>query len=160
LAAGFLTILLLAALVAAEGCNRGPAVPTFKVTPVKGTVKVNGAPLADADVRYHYEGTPPTGYLGSAGKTDASGNYEIMTNDQKGVPPGRYKVTVSKWTDRKGEPLKLNPEEGMDLEQAKSSGAAVEFIPPSYSDPAQTTLQTEVPESAPGGHTFDIEIRK
>jgi hypothetical protein len=121
---------------------------------------MNGAPLADADVQFFPEGPAPEGYMGSAGKTDANGNYELYTGDQKGAVEGRFKVIVSKLTDPQGNPIKEDPTAGIDREQIIQSGGAVESIPPQFSDRMRTTLSTEVIATPGKPHVFDIEIKK
>jgi hypothetical protein len=104
----------------------------FKVTPVSGTVTLDGAALADADVMFMLEGTPPADYPGSAGKTDAQGNFEVFSGTRKGVPAGKYKVVVSKWVGADGKTP--NAAEGMDIEQMKLAGTAKQSVPPEFSD--------------------------
>jgi hypothetical protein len=149
-----------AALVALfAGCG-GSKVPTYDLVPVSGTVKLNGAPLPDADVAFIFDGDPaqaPRQYFGSAGKTDANGKYEIATNAQKGCVEGKFKVVISKYTDPQGNPINVDPESGLDLEQLKQQGQAVESIPPQYSDIDQTTLTAvEVTAGKPDGYDFEL----
>lgn len=149
--------LALTSLALVFGCN-GSGPPAFDVTPVKGKVTMNGAPLADADVQFLFDGTPPEGYVGSAGKTDASGNYELTTNAQKGAIPGKFKVTVSKYTDKDGNPPKVDPEGGMDLEMLIQGGQAIQQVPPNSSDPEQTQQTAEV--VAGQENVVNIDINK
>ncbi|HUE71098.1 MAG TPA: hypothetical protein VMP01_09440 [Pirellulaceae bacterium] len=138
------------------GCG-GPSVPTFQLVPVTGTVKLNGTPLADAEVQFHYDGdNRPPQYFGSTGKTDPNGKYELLTNAQKGCVEGKFKVVVSKWTDPQGNPVKIDPETGMDLEQLIQQGQAIEFLPPTYSHPERTTLTAEVTAGKADGYDFEL----
>lgn len=138
------------------GCG-GSDVPTFKLVPVSGVVKLNGTPLADADVQFHFDGVEkPDKYFGSTGKTDPNGKYELITNDQKGCVEGRFKVVISKWADSQGNPVVIDPESGMDLEQLKQQGEAVELLPPTYSSPEQTTLTADVTAGKADGYDFEL----
>ena len=121
------------AVIGIVGCG-GPKIKegNFKVTPVTGTVTLDGAGLADADVMFMLEGTPPADYFGSAAKTDAQGNFEVVTGTRKGVPAGKYKVVVSKWVGESGKVP--SAAEGMDLEQMKLNGTAKQSVPPEFSD--------------------------
>jgi hypothetical protein len=155
--AGRLTMFLVLVLtpLAYTGCSKdGP--PEFDVAPVTGTVKLKGVPLADADVSFRLEGVAPTGFIGSAAKTDASGKYELRTNDQKGAPPGNYKVSVSKYVDKDGNVPKVDPEAGMDLEQLIQGGVAVQAVPAPYNSPEDTQKTAEV--VAGKDNVIDIEI--
>jgi hypothetical protein len=137
-----LVVLYGALAVGLAGCDMGG--PSFKLTPVTGTVKLNGQPLADADVQFIYDGTPPQEFLGSMGKTDANGKYELTTNKGKGTIDGKFKVIVSKITDKSGNPVKENLEAGMDIQQMIQSGDAIQLIPPAYSDVSVTQQTAEV----------------
>jgi hypothetical protein len=138
------------------GCN-GSAVPTYKLVPVTGTVKLNGTPLADADVQFHYNGDmAPPGYMGSTGKTDPNGKYELTTNAQKGCVEGKFKVVISKYTDPQGNPVKADPATGVDIEQLKMQGQAVELLPPTYSSPDRTTLTADVTAGKADGYDFEL----
>jgi len=77
----------------AVGCNKNDAVP--ETTPVSGKVTVDGEPVTAGNVSYlPYDKEQKTGAM-SAGTIDATGGYVIYTGGKQGVPPGRYKVTVS-----------------------------------------------------------------
>lgn len=151
-----LRLLSLAASVAlVAGCGE-PDVPTYDLVPVSGVVKLNGQPLADADVQFHFDGDPPKEYFGSTGKTDATGKYELGTNAQKGCVEGKFKVVISKVTDPQGNAITVDPETGMDLEQLKQQGQAVESLPPQYSNPDQTTLTAEVTAGKADGYDYEL----
>ena len=148
---------LFSALALLAGCDSGPKVPTYKLVPVSGIVKLNGTPLADADVQFHYNGdSAPPQYVGSTGKTDPNGKYELLTNAQKGCVEGKFKVIVSKYTDPQGNPVKADTSTGMDLEQLKMQGQAIESVPAKYSDLQQTTLTADVTAGKAEGYDFDL----
>ena len=72
------------------GCGGGDSPPLGKV---KGTIKFDGQPLADATVIF-----APTAAGGttSIGKTDAAGAYELYyTSDTKGALLGKHEVKIS-----------------------------------------------------------------
>jgi hypothetical protein len=143
-----------ASLVA--GCG-GSDVPTFQLVPVSGTVKMNGAPLADAEVQFHYDDTAnPEKYFGSTGKTDPNGKYELMTNAQKGCVEGKFKVVISKWADPQGNPIKDDPASGMDLEQLRQQGQAVQAVPANYTTVEQTPLTADVTAGKADGYDFEL----
>jgi hypothetical protein len=72
----------------AAGGSGGP--PVF---PVTGVVKVNGQPVAGADIVFNLK----DGSGSSFGRTDASGNYQLTTRrSNDGAPPGDYLVVISK----------------------------------------------------------------
>jgi hypothetical protein len=144
----------IALLAVTGGCgNSVDYGPTFKVTPVKGNVTLAGAALPDAEVILNFQGTPPKGFTTAAGKTDAQGNFEILTGIQKGAPAGQYKVTVSKLVGPDGKPVV--PTEGMDLAQMVANGTARQLIPPEFSDQAQSTTEVTVADGTP---TPDVKI--
>lgn len=143
---------LIAALV---GCEAATG-PKFDVVPVRGNVTLNGQPLADAQVSFWFQGTPPEGYIGSGAKTDAQGNYELTTLTQKGTIVGKHKAVVSKMTMKDGSPLKLA--EGIDEQQLIAEGKAVESIPSPYNDPTNTPVAFDVTKDKADG--YDIKITK
>lgn len=138
-------LLLSLAVAIIAGCG-GPTIKegNFKVMPVTGKVTLNNAPLPDADVMLMMEGTPPADYPGSAAKTDAQGNFEVITGSRKGAPAGKYKVVVSKWVGADGKVPSVT--EGMDIEQMKLNGTAKESVPPEFSDITQTKVELVVEE--------------
>lgn len=135
------------------GCS-GDKQPTFDLTPVSGTVMLDGKPLADADVAFYLQGQDPKGYYGSAGKTDAQGKYELKAGMAKGAVPGSYKVTVRCFRDANGGPLV--EQEGMDLEQLKLTGQAKDTVPPKYSDLEKTELKATVEKGKADGYDFPL----
>ena len=91
-------------LTVAAGCGSGR-----DASPVSGTVKVNGQPLAD--IRVSFEPTAAGAGLGSAGKTDASGHYRLqfVDNDKDGALLGKHKVM---FFDLQGIPPGESPDAG------------------------------------------------
>ena len=143
-----------ALVLIAAGCGKGKKGPTFDLTPVAGTVTLDGKPLADADLGFYLQGTAPQGYYGSGAKTDADGKYVLKTGDALGAVPGQYKVTVSRLVGADG--AALVTEEGMDAEQLKMMGSAKESIPPKYSDLEKTELTITVDKGKTDGYDLTL----
>ena len=152
---GSLAIWVVTGVLVLAGCSKSNKGPVFDLTPVAGTVTLDGKPLPDAEVAFYLQGTAPTGYYGSAARTDAEGKYQLLTGVAQGALPGNYKVTVSRITDSNGGAVKL--EEGMDLEQLKMLGQAKESLPPNYTDLSQTVLTTTVEKEKSDGYNFDLK---
>lgn len=74
------------ALFGLSGCGSGNG-----VSPVSGTVTLDGQPLPDALVSFY----PAEGRL-STGTTDSQGHYELdYTADQKGAEVGKHTVKIT-----------------------------------------------------------------
>jgi hypothetical protein len=151
-----LVVCLSCCTLALSGCSGGAKGENYKVVPLKGKVTMGGAPLADADVLFLSQGSAPAGFLGSAGRTDAQGNYIAFSGSREGIPPGKYKVTVKKWVGPDGKAVV--PSEGMDIEQLKASGSAQEGVPALFSDQNQTLTEVTVPETGTPP-PFNIDIK-
>lgn len=141
-AAAWLALLL-------SGCGGGgkPAKSySGSLVPIKGVVTLDGEPVADASVVFVFDGTAPSGFLSSSGKTDSSGKYQLKTGGQAGTPPGRYRVSIEKWATANGEPIVDDPANGMDMAQSMTSGALKQLIPAKYNDTTKGKLTVEVSE--------------
>jgi hypothetical protein len=143
---GILAVVTL--VLTAAGCGGGSG-PTFKVTPVKGKVTMGGQPLADAQVSLMLQGQPPAGYPGSGGKTDAQGNFEVMTGAQKGVPAGKYTVVVSKVVGADGKPLVEDSNSTSDKGMMMAEGKVKDLIPAPYNDAGQSQTNVTVTAGTP-----------
>lgn len=141
-------------MLALTGCGRGKQGPAFDLTPVSGTVTLDGKPLPDADVGFYLQGDAPPGYFGVGAKTDASGKYTLMVGESPGAVPGNYKVTVSQLIGANGAPV--TPEEGMDVEQLKMMGEVKEALPTKYSVLEQTELNAAVEKGKADGYDFPL----
>src|SRR6188768_4284211 len=140
------------------GCGPASKEGKFIVTPVTGKVTLNGQPLADADVMFMLEGTPPADYNGTAAKTDAQGNFEVITGTRKGAPKGKYKVVVSKFVGPDGKPVVPDPTTGMDLQQLKASGLAKQAVSPEFSNIEQSKIEVTVEDGkSPPPLTIDAK---
>ena len=81
------TVVLILLLVALAGCGQsGP-----QIAPVHGHVKLDGQPLANADVQFQPEGSQRP----SSGRTDAEGRYDLMyKRGQPGAMVGPHTVRI------------------------------------------------------------------
>ena len=140
------THLFLPVVLLTLGC--GPGGP--KLTPVSGTVTLNGSPLAGATVTFlPRDGTPG---FGGVGKTDASGVYSLRgsRDDARGIPPGEYRVVLSK---------RLMPD-GSEVPAGDKTppmlSPAVESLPADYSSMTGTRQSASV---GPDGGSYDFAVR-
>ncbi|MEW4562720.1 carboxypeptidase-like regulatory domain-containing protein [Bremerella sp. JC770] len=114
------------------GCQNGD---TEGVT---GTVKLDGAPLANAEVVF----TPEGGGRPASAKTDEQGNYQLRyTVDQPGAPAGTYIVEIRTGTSKTGP-------DGKDLQ-------VPELVPTKYNN--KTELTAEVTDG--GNNRFDFDMK-
>ncbi len=130
----FLTLLLLAPVLALTGC--APAEEPLEFGDVQGKLTLNGAPLPNAMVVFN---RPESGHGGSA-VVDGEGKY-IVTDK---LPVGSYQVVIS--------PAPVKP---------PNPGEPAPTIPPNkipakYSNPASSGLTAEV---APGENTLDFDLK-
>lgn len=158
--------ILLGALLTAlcSGCgsgSSGPKLPTYKedAVPVSGSVTMDGEPLSDASVTFLFDGKAPTGFTSGMGTTDSSGKFALTSGTKPGVPAGRYKVVISKYATKDGQPFREDPQSGVDLEQARMSGAVREGVPKKYSDVEKTTLSAQVTTSQKDPVNFALKSK-
>jgi hypothetical protein len=124
------------------GCSGSAAAPgTVKAA---GTVKLNGAPLAGAQVTFYPASADVT--LASQAATDDSGHYELQTHVgggkfKPGVAPGKYTVSITK----------------LDTANVKNTFAPPKnLLPARYADPKTSKLTADV---SPSGQTpIDFEL--
>lgn len=127
---------LVLALVCFTGCGDG-----LGLAPVKGTVTLDGQPLAGAEVIFRpADGRP------SLGVTDAEGKYELRYDtDLLGALPGKHKVSISTG----GEAAETGSED--------AGGKKVERLPAQYNK--QTTLEVDVDRSKRDPIDFKLESK-
>jgi hypothetical protein len=145
--------LFLLAAVGLVGCGGS------ELSPVSGTVLIDGQPFADAAVLF----TPEAGDgLAATGETDESGRFVMKTRGtEPGVRPGKYKVIIN--AVDKNAPRATHPSEafgkiaennaGKKVDgnkeyrkiQAEAIKAARKKPHSKYSDPQSTPLTAEVP---------------
>ena len=144
------------------GC--GPSGP--KLVPVKGTVFLDGQPLAYKSLLFLPE--DGTAGNGAGGYTNGKGEYALIavifgaTSDRQGCPPGRYRVVISEPT------IPITEADFGHLNvQAEGDEPAVAIgpqsapansnrqIPVAYTSEQTTPLVLEVPES---GGVLDVKL--
>lgn len=146
----------LAASAALVGCG-GEGGPSL--SPVKGVVKYNGAPVQGASVSFSYE----NGQL-AVGSTDASGAFSLTTNGRPGAPLGVAKVGVNKADTASGgqETTTMKPEDmqKMQIEMMKrgNKGPTKPPLPAKYQDPAKSGLTAEVAAGGADKNTFEFNL--
>ena len=141
------------------GCGGSEKKDQTPVFPVSGSVKMFGAPLADATVAFAPEGNQPT----AVGTTDSEGNFQLTTYDfGDGAAEGSYHVVVSK--SAAAPAAEVAEGEGHDADDADdghdASGGGksdTELVPAQYSSTEETPLSAEVKSS--GENVFKFEIK-
>lgn len=150
-----------ALVCAALGCSK-----TSKKYPVKGVVKLDGAPVAGATVTFL-----PDGEKGqpASGMTDSQGNFTLSTNNVDGAMAGNYKVTISKTKAAEQAGGSSGPPQGGGQNMAKGylammakrggtgkqgggftgSGAPKNELPAQYAEATTSALTCKVPIDEP-----------
>jgi hypothetical protein len=123
------------------GCGSGPAVPLGFVA---GTVTCQGKPLNHGSVTF----MPETGGYGlpSTGDIAADGSFEMRTGVHKGVPLGKYVVTV------------LCHEKSSDKQSRDIYAKPKSLIPEKYSAAARSGLRFEV-KAGNNRYNISLELR-
>jgi hypothetical protein len=139
---GFLSLLLCVVVGCGDGINR---VPIEGLLTAAGTMPVNGATLSFIPM----EGTPGEGAIG---RTDSEGKFTVISSRQSdsGIPPGKYRVRVSRLID--GKTLEVLPEEAAEADYPNST----ESIPPPYAG-INSPLVAEISDS---GGELKLDIPK
>ena len=139
-------LLVLGAVTMAAGCGEAGSSMPAKLVPVTGTITADGQPLKHAAVSFIPEAAKQG--VGAFGSTDESGKYDLKWHGSgEGVAPGKYKVVVSRMTQKDGSPVPPD--------QSAADVGAVESMPPRYSDVNVTELLAEV---TPTGSTHDFKL--
>jgi len=124
---------VLAALV---GCSRGSG----NFATVSGVVTHNGAPVEGAKVTFHST-TQVEGKAGTVASvlTDSSGKYVLASaGKDPGIPPGMYKVTVSKLKGSGNLPPEAS--DPGQLEAAGGGASVLNALPAEYGNIGTTKL--------------------
>jgi hypothetical protein len=121
-------------LVVLVGCSAG----SFDFVPVKGRVTLDGAPLADAEVRFQPTAASDDANVGSGSvaRTDAEGRFELhamLQPDRIGAVAGEHRVWIT--TAREN----THSETGL---------ASAEKVPPQYRNGLSFTVPTAGSTSA------------
>ena len=125
------------------GCGDG-----LKRVPVYGKATAKGKPIDNVFILFVPMGS--TKGEGGYGVTDSDGNYSLISTrtDWKGVPPGEYKVRLSRLVGPDGTALPPST-------KTVDNPGARESIPKKYLFPDTSPLRFVVPES---GGEIHIEI--
>lgn len=125
-------LMLALASLAISGCggkeNAGPS-----LTPATGTITLDGEPLPDAEIEFHYKGSKPEKYPGAASRSDSRGVFQVKSGKQLGIIPGRHKVTVT-----------------------RSNSDAQPKVPEKYSSLDTTDLELEVKSDVSTGYVLEL----
>lgn len=151
------SLVVVGCVILVSGCGGSTTAGRKPVFAASGSVKLNGAPLADAVVTFAPTGGQPTAF----GTTDEEGNFSLTTYDfQDGAAAGPYKVIITKsaaqqnaggsgsGADHEAEADAANKGHG-----AKGSGAQG-LVPQIYTSFETTTLTAEV--KASGENKFPV----
>ena len=140
-------LLILAALPAAAGCGGGSG-----PTPVRGFVKLDGKPVANAAVVFIAQ--TPNGRDAYA-STNANGEFRLTTtNPDDGALPGKYKVVIQPAGEGGGATPFDDPAKPPAASPKAASGPR---IPTKYTVVGQTPLTQDVPPSGPV--VFDLQSK-
>jgi hypothetical protein len=134
--------------------------------PVRGQVRYEGRPVANATVAFLCPGAPRL----AVGTTDQSGNYQLTTYEENdGAIIGTHVVTVNLYASESeadalgsdssasGQPTSKSIEEAMrrSVKQIEKAEKAKPPIPTKYSDRRTSDLQKEVVD---GENVIDIDL--
>ena len=117
-----------------------------ELTPVKGTVTLNGEPASGVTIiLYPESGAKNTAY----GISDESGQYSIKhRSGAEGVEPGQYAVTFSKMVMPDGSPMEKGAE--------PAAVGAKEALPRQYTNPQYTKEKVNVQKTQ---DTYDFALK-
>lgn len=78
----------------ASGCGTGDETDYYALTPVSGTVTLDGKPLDGAKIIFTPQGNDPD--TPGSDVSGREGNFKVMYRGRSGVAKGKYSVLVSK----------------------------------------------------------------
>ncbi len=131
------------------GCGKS----VLKTDLVRGTITLNGRPLAEASVAFS-PATPGAGNPAYA-RTDANGVYELQTNlgaPGAGTTPGEYIVTVSKAIMVPTGKTSIQPD-GTKSEEKEPKN----LLPEKYGDKNKSEFRATVVSGKENVFNFDLE---
>jgi hypothetical protein len=111
-----------------------------KIVPVEGKITLaNGTPVPGGHVSFvPLDRDPNLPGATSEGRITPEGAYKVFTNNKPGAPLGKYRVVLSRGSDRRG----------------------WSRVPKRYFDEVKSPLEVEVVEDKPeGGYDFKIQTR-
>ena len=146
------------ALAAAVGCSGGNDLGQFAT--VSGTVTHNGAPVDGAKVEFHGTTEAEGKKDAFSSTTDSTGKYMIAgVGKNPGIPPGMYKVVVTKYQGKGPMPEGYDPGQ---IEAQMSDGgggrpAVINLLPKEYSTAGSTKLSATVEQGKNENVNFDLK---
>jgi hypothetical protein len=114
---------------------------------VSGTVTLDGEPVKGAQVVFARDGSGPVVAL-----TDDAGRYALVGNTGGGLPPGEYRVTVTKGALKDG-----SVPTGEALTEARAKGLLKNVLPAKYAEPGTTPFRFDL---AAGSRAIDLPLTK
>jgi hypothetical protein len=143
-----LSVIPLLSLAAVVGCSGGG------VGKITGSVKLDGKPVADADVSLIPKDNPKLG--GRTGRTKADGSFEILPSSRS-VPelqPGKYVALVKRYVKKDG-----SVPQGEDAAMYQASGEMRNSLPSNYAEPDKSPLQVELKNGPNSLEPFELKGR-
>ncbi len=125
-------------LLLAAGCGSQPAATALGPAPVL-VVTVDGQPAAGLSVRLVSD------VVSGGGVTDAAGRLAARGPDDKALPSGVYKVTVTDAGDKEANPMEP-------VKKGKSR------VPTAYAKPASTPLSVTI-EAGKSEYPMDVKSK-
>jgi hypothetical protein len=120
---------------------------------VTGTVTMEGQPLSDAEVAFLPMDPNKKGQGADTTKTDAQGKFTFTGDKRKfGLRPGKYKVYISKWVDKKTGEVPSQE----DYEMKKMGNLLTNKVDEKYSNPEINPVLTA--EIKGSGDDFKFEV--
>lgn len=135
------------ALLAAIGCGSGSSGPA--TYPVTGVVTLAGAPVEGAILQFT-PASPDLGIAGAQATTRPDGTFDVKIEldmgktSKQGLPPGEYKVAVTKLELAPGQTTLTKPPQNV--------------LPPQYATTDSSPLTVTV--KADGENRFDFPLAK
>jgi len=144
---------MLAALAFVIGCGQsGSGGPHATVS---GTVTQGGSPVDGASVTFHSTVEVDGKKVGPfSAMTDSSGKYLLaMVGKEPGIPPGMYKVTITKMDVKATNlPKEIRDDPG----QAEAAGLKINVMPKAYESLATSKLSVTLEAGKNEGKNFDL----
>jgi hypothetical protein len=136
------------ALGASVGCS-----PKGSYATISGIVTYNGAPVADARVTFTSTTESNGVRYTFSSVTDTEGKYVVASvGKEPGVPPGAYKVTVTKYRMKPG----IQIPEDFDIVQIEASGSGESVLPKEYGSDKTSKLTASL-ETGKNEKNFDLK---
>lgn len=166
-----LSATVLAGLVICSSTGCGGKLPN--AAPVSGTVLYDGKPLEGATVTFRSQSEE--GMVGGGlalGTTDSNGKFTLQSHlgpkdVAKGVVPGDYRVSISKFVppngmsdseyeQKRADEAKVMEADGI-VPPDKQVPPKIELLAAIYSDTKKTTLKATIPEGGDQDLKFELK---